>query len=281
MENERNRIDRAGDQVDTGSGRFDRGCERAPPGPLAVEADGKATLLANRLDQLADSVRLEGAGRVVHQHSCSAQLGEPLRLRDERVRLAGRARAVDETRVELTLGGGDRLARLAQVRDVVERIVQPEDVDAALGGRGDEAPHEVRSDRPRADQEAAAQRERKRRRRPGAKRADPLPGALDPALHGGVEAATAGDLEVREACRVEELGETQLRRGRHDAGEGLLPEQPDGRVDERRHERSLPPARPRERSSLWMQCHRIVTAQCQAPAVDEPLLIRHRSSARH
>ena len=64
-------------------------------------------------------------------------------------------------------------------------------------------------------------------------RADPLPRALDAALDRGLEAAAARDLEVGEARRVEDLGESQLLGGRHHAGERLLSEQPDGRVDER------------------------------------------------
>ena len=72
--------------------------------------------------------------------------GQLLRPLDERVDLARAAGAVDEADVELLAGGDDRLARLAQVRDVVERIVEPEDVDAVLGRAGDEAPHDVGRD---------------------------------------------------------------------------------------------------------------------------------------
>ena len=65
--------------------------------------------------------------------------------------------------------------------------------------RGDEAAHEVRADGPRADEEAAAQRDAERRRRPCLQRPDPLPRALDAAPHRRVEDAAAGDLEAGEA----------------------------------------------------------------------------------
>src|SRR5213596_410201 len=128
-----------------------------------------------------------------------ADLRQSLRLDDERVGLAGGARAVDQARLELALGGRDRLARLSQVGDVVERVVEPEDVDAALRRRGDEAPYEVGADRPRADEEPATKGERQRSLRAAADGADPLPRALDAALDREVEAAAAGDLQVGEA----------------------------------------------------------------------------------
>ncbi len=118
--------------------------------------------------------------------------------------------------------------------------MEAEDVDAVLGGRGDEAPDEVRVDRARADEEAAAERQAERRLHPCLERADPLPGALDAALDGRVEAAAARDLEVGEAGAVEDLGELELVGGRHPAGERLLPEQANSRVDERRHGGTLP-----------------------------------------
>ena len=86
-------------------------------------------------------------------------------------------------------------AGLAEVRDVVERVVQTEDVDPVLGGGRDEAAHEVGADGARADEEAAAQRQPERRRRARLQRADPLPRALDAAADGRVEDAAAGDLQ--------------------------------------------------------------------------------------
>ena len=137
--------------------------------------------------------------------------------------------------MELLARGDDRLAGLAQVRDVVERVVEPEDVDPVLGRRRDETPHEVRADGARADEKAAAQSEPERRRRPSLQRPDALPRALDAAPDGRVEDAAAGDLEAGEAGRVEHLGEPQELGRRHLAGERLLREQANGGVDQPRH----------------------------------------------
>ena len=93
-------------------------------------------------------MRLEPARGIVDQRSVRAELSKLLRLLDERMHGVVLARAVDEARVELLAGADDRLARLAEVGDVVERIVEPEDVDSVLGRRGDEAADEVGADRP-------------------------------------------------------------------------------------------------------------------------------------
>ena len=69
-------------------------------------------------------------------------------------------------------------------------------------------------------------------------RADALPGALDAAPHGAVEAAAAGDLETGEARLVELRRELVETRGGDALGERLLGEEPDRRVDELRHGRS-------------------------------------------
>ena len=74
--------------------------------------------------------------------------GSRFALLDEQVGVLGAARAVHETRVELPSRGGDRRRRLAEVRDVVERVVEAEDVDAALGRAGDEALRQIDADRP-------------------------------------------------------------------------------------------------------------------------------------
>ena len=71
-----------------------------------------------------------GARRVVHDHTGRSELWQLPRLLDERVRLAGAARAVHETCVEGSARARDRVARLAKVRDVVQRVVEPEDLDA-------------------------------------------------------------------------------------------------------------------------------------------------------
>ena len=207
MDRERDRIDGAGDQVGAAARGLEPGGERVPTGALAVEADRQAALLAQLLGQLARLLRLERARRVVHEHPRGAELGQLARLLDERLDLARVAGAVDEPGVELLARRRDRLARLAQVLDVVQWVVQPEDLDPALGGRGDEAPDEVAADRVRADEEPAAQRHRERRLRPVIERADAFPGALHAAAHRRVEDAAAGDLEVREAGAVEDLRE--------------------------------------------------------------------------
>jgi hypothetical protein len=164
-------------------------------------------------------------------------------LLQQQLRLAGPARAVDESRFELAARLRDRIRSLAQVRDVVERIVQAEDVDAVGRGRGDEAADEVVVDRTRAHQEAAAQREPERRPHARLQRADSLPRALDPASDGTLEAASARDFEVGEAGLVEDLGDAQLLGRRQAPRERLLPEQPDRRVREAGHAGSLAPVR--------------------------------------
>jgi hypothetical protein len=77
---------------------------------------------------------------------CS-EVGQLLRLFDERLRLSASTGAVDEARVELAVGRDDRFAGLAQVRDVVEGILEPEDVDSALGCARHETTREVAADR--------------------------------------------------------------------------------------------------------------------------------------
>src|SRR5262249_4733513 len=67
------------------------------------------------------------------------------------------------------------------------------------------------------------------------------PQALDAASDGALEAAATGDLEVREARAVEDLGNPQLLGRREAPSKRLLPEQPDGRVRQARHAGSLAP----------------------------------------
>ena len=235
MQRQRERIDRARDQLGSGVRRRERRGERAAAGALHVDPDRQTARLGERADELLRLVRLQRPGRVVQEHAHGAELGQRLRALDQRVDLAGRSRAVHETRLEVALGRHDRLGGLAQVRHVVQRIVQAEDVDAVLRGRRDEPAREVGVDRARADEKAAAQREPERRLDARLQRADPLPGALEAALDGRVEAAAARDLEIREARAVEDLGELELGRHRHDARERLLSEQAEGRVGESRH----------------------------------------------
>ena len=176
----------------------------------------------------------------MEEHAHRAELGQHPRPLDQRLDLACAAGAVDEAGLEVPLGRHDRLGRLAQVRNVVERVMEPEDVDAVLGRRRDEAAGEVGVHGTRADEEAAAQREPERRLDARLERADPLPWALDAALDSRVEAAAARDLEVRETGLVEGLREPELLGRGNPAGERLLPEQADRRVGEGRHARSLP-----------------------------------------
>ena len=147
MQRERDRIDGTGDQVRSGARSVERCGQPAPGRPLAIEADGQAASFGERGDELVRPVRLERSGRIVEEHARGSEVGQPLRLLDERLRLASLARAVDQARVELALRRHDRLARLTQVRDVVERILEPEDVDAALGRARDESPREVAAHR--------------------------------------------------------------------------------------------------------------------------------------
>jgi hypothetical protein len=105
--------------------------------------------------------------------------------------------------------------------------VQAEDVDAVLCRREDEPPSHVRLDRPRADEKAAAQREPEWRLDARVQRADPLPRALDAAANRRVEDTAAGDLEIREAGPVENLGEPEQLGCRDATCERFLPEQAD------------------------------------------------------
>jgi hypothetical protein len=235
VERQRDRVDGARDQVGAGAGGLDRRGERRPRRALEVDADRQPARLAQLPHELPGAVRLERARRVVEEHARGAEARQARRLLDERLGLPGDPGAVDEPGLELAPGGGDRLGGPAQVLDVVERVVEAEDVDPVRGGGGDEAADDVRVHRPRADEEAAAQRERQGRRRPRPDRADALPRALETAAHGRVEAAAARDLEVGVAGRVEELGHAQQRRRREAAGERLLAEQAHGGVDEARH----------------------------------------------
>jgi hypothetical protein len=149
-------------------------------------------------------VRLERSRWVVQEDACRTEVGQLLRLLDQLL-LGGRARAVDEARLELPVCGRDRLARLTEIRNVVQWILETENIDSALGRAGHEPSSEVAADRPRADQEPASQGHPERRLRPRLERTDPLPGALDSAAHRGVEDATTGDLQVGKAGVVEKL----------------------------------------------------------------------------
>ena len=241
VQRERDGIDGGRDQVGAGARGLERDGERVAAGALAVDADRQTARLVQPRDELVRAVRLERSRRVVEEHARDAELAQLRRLLDERLRLAGRAGAVDEPGRELGARVCDRLGRLAQVRDVVERVVEAKDLDPVLRGRRDEAPHEIGVDRVRADEEAAAQRHRERRLEARAQRADPLPRALDAAPDGRVEDASSRHLEVAEAGRVQDLGDAEQLGRRNPLRERILPEQPDGRVDERGHAGTLQP----------------------------------------
>jgi len=100
---------------------------------------------------------------------------------------------------------------------------------------GDEAADDVAAHGARADEEAAAQRDPERCRHARLDRADSLPRALDPPPDGRVEHPAARDLQAGEARLVEDLRNAEHLGGRQVSGEGLLREEPDGRVDELRH----------------------------------------------
>src|SRR5205085_8947130 len=97
---------------------------------------------------------LEQRRGVVQQQAGRTELRQLPGGGDERVVLPA---AVQETRLELLARVDDRARRAPEVVDVVERVVQPEDVDAALGGTRDEPPGEVVVDGAGADEKAAAQ----------------------------------------------------------------------------------------------------------------------------
>ena len=152
MQREPERVERARDQVGAGAGRLERIGEPRAGRPLAVETDGQGRRLRDAADELARLVRFEPSGRVVDQRARGAEVAQLPSLLDERVGVAAVAGAVDEPGMKLLARGDDRLAGLAQVRDVVERVVQAEDVDPVLRRRRDETPDEVGADRARADE---------------------------------------------------------------------------------------------------------------------------------
>ena len=161
--------------------------------------------------------------------------GQLLRALDERVDLPLAAGAVDEADVELLARGEDRLARLEQVRHVVERVVKPEDVDPVVGRAGDEAAHDVGGDGSgagrgtgrgapgraasscaRRSRGCAPMGSRPRAGRPSRRRRRPRP-------------------RGRQSPPVEDLGDPQHLAGRELAGQRVLREQANGGVDDLGH----------------------------------------------
>jgi hypothetical protein len=99
----------------------------------------------------------------------------------------------------------------------------------------DEAPHDVAADRPRTDEEAAAERDPEWCLDPRLDRADALPRALDAPAHGRVEDAAARHLEAREPGAVEDLRDAEDLGRRQTTRQRLLREQPNRRVHQPRH----------------------------------------------
>src|SRR6476661_1968151 len=145
---------------------------------------------------------------------------------------------VTSSRARCDCSGG-----FTEIRDVVEGIVKPEDVDSALRGGRDESADEVVVDRPGADEEAASKRQAERCLDIRLQRSDALPGALDASTHRTVEATATRDLEVGEPGAIEDSRDVQLLGSRKPPGERLLPEQANSRVGKRRHAGSLAPPR--------------------------------------
>ena len=204
---ERDRIDRAGDQVRAAPRGLERGGERVPARALAVEADGQAARLAQR----ARPARCARCGCSEPGGSWSRTRAAPSsgscapRRRAPRSRPCGRSRRRGRRRTPPAAGIASAASRRFSTSfsgSWSRKTSMP--LSAA---RGDEAAGEVAADRARADEEAAAERQRERRLRARLQRADALPRALDAAADGRVEDAAARDLEVREAGAVEDLGE--------------------------------------------------------------------------
>ncbi len=264
VQRQRKRIHGRGHEIRPRLDGRERRRETYPRRALDVEPDRKLARLPDPRHELLGLVRDERARRVVHDHAGRTELGELARLLDDRVRLAGAARAVDEARVERAARARDRRARLAEVRHVVQRIVEPEDVDPVLGSAGDETADDVTRHRPRADEEASAERDPERRRHARLDRANPLPRALDPTPNRGIEDAAARDLEAREPGLVESLGHAQDFRRRDAARKRLLRQQSDRRIDQPRH--GPGPYRPARAGEVA----RITLARCTDPRADRP-----------
>ena len=237
MEHQRDRVDGRRHEIGADAGRDDGVDEAGTSGSLDEETDRETCRLTDPCDELLGDVREQGVGRVVDDDAGRAEGGDLPRLLDEQVDLAATATAVDEAGMERLAGRDDGLAGRLEVRDIVERIVKAEDVDAVLGCAADEPRDDVRGHGSRPDEEAAAQRDPERCRRARVDRPDPLPRALEPSAHRRLERAAAGNLEVREACAVEDLRDPQNLAGWNLPRKRFLREQPDGRVDELWHGR--------------------------------------------
>ena len=181
-------------------------------------------------------MRQQSPGRVVDDDEGGAEVGKLRGLLDQRVDLADAPGAVDEARMKLLARIDDRAAGLAEVGDVVERVVEAEDVDAVLGCAGDEPSHDVFGDRLGADEEATAEGDPERCLRTGAERANPLPRALDSLR------TAASNTPPPDTSRHAKPAPSRISAIRRTSpvgtlpGERLLREQADRGVDELGHE---------------------------------------------
>ena len=131
------------DGVGAGARGLDRDGQRRPAGALGVEPDGHA----GGLPQARRRARPPRNGSSAPAGSLSRIRSAPRaalrRALSSRWSSRVRQPAVDEADVQAHARLAHGLGRARQVVDVVERVVQPEDVDARLGRAEDEAAHEV------------------------------------------------------------------------------------------------------------------------------------------
>ncbi len=207
-----------------------------PPAPCACRPTGRPLALPTPSTSSRTRPGESEPGRIVDEHARRAERRQMVRALEQHVAGVLGARAVHEPDRQLLAGRVDRLGGLLQVLEVVQRIVEAEDVDPVAGRALDEAPHEVALERPRADEEAPAQRHLERRIADRAQRADALPRALDATANRGVEAAAARHLERREPGLVEHRGDLEDPRGGNARRERLLRQKPYRRVDEHGHQ---------------------------------------------
>ena len=183
----------------------------APAAPWQIETDRQSARLADPLDEYARAAWIEGPGRVVHQRPRGAEL---------------RSMAMSAFEEDVAFVRPGRGCERARLRALSRRRESPRQRPRGFRGRSKGRGCERRRCRSRQRCGRSAGRDLARRAvsRPGSaheapsravshtapsERPDPLPGAFDAAPHGRVEAAAAGDLEVREPSTVEDVGELQ------------------------------------------------------------------------
>ena len=90
------------------------------------------------------------------EHARGAELAQVLCALEEEVGLSRWTGAMDEPNRELLLARVNRLGRFAEIREVVQRVVETEDVDPGIGRALDEPPNEVTREWPLTDEESAS-----------------------------------------------------------------------------------------------------------------------------